>query len=342
MPTEAAISPKAARRIARESACQSSFDNAARAINEDWGTTFDGKQIQRWGEKLGDRLVKERDAELAAFERGERPAGPKNDPDLLVIGMDGGRVQSVQKNPETGSRWKEDKVLTITSGLRGDGKEKPFSPLVTSYMATMQDAAAFGKLARVQAERRGIRQAVEAVVIGDGGNWIDPLCEKHFPCLTRIIDYFHAAEHLHEAAQALYPQDDRCCRRLADRLKQQLYDGKINRVIITLQRSVQRLGEPRPTDAPAHPRRVLANNLAYFQRHAAHMNYPHYRKKGWPIGSGITEAGVKLMNKRVKGTEQFWRQDGAESILTLRCAWLSQDQSWQHYQWGSTPARLAA
>jgi len=28
-----------------------------------------------------------------------------------VIGMDGGRVQTREKSEETGSRWKEDKVL---------------------------------------------------------------------------------------------------------------------------------------------------------------------------------------------------------------------------------------
>jgi hypothetical protein len=33
------------------------------------------------------------------------------------------------------------------------------------------------------------------------------------------------------------------------------------------------------------------------------MMYDVYRGKGWPIGSGNTEAGVKTFNKRVKGTE---------------------------------------
>ena len=118
------MSPKAASRIAREAATQS-FDNAARALNLDWGTSFDGKQIQRWGEALGRTLVERRPKELEAFEKGQRPAWKENEHELLVIGGDGGRVQTREKDEKTGSRWKEDKVLTITSCLKGDGKDKP-------------------------------------------------------------------------------------------------------------------------------------------------------------------------------------------------------------------------
>jgi len=59
LPTEAELSPKAAARVARERRTQS-FDNGARALNIDWGTSFDGKQIQRWGEALGRTLVGDR------------------------------------------------------------------------------------------------------------------------------------------------------------------------------------------------------------------------------------------------------------------------------------------
>ena len=36
------------------------------------------------------------------------------------------------------------------------------------------------------------------------------------------------------------------------------------------------------TDGPEHPRRVLANNVGYFQTHRHPMDYPTYRRKGWP------------------------------------------------------------
>ncbi len=74
-----------------------SFDQAALALNEDWGTHLDGKQIQRWAEAIGRTVVSARDAEVGAFEQGNRPPTPANAPVLLVIGMDGGRVQTREK-----------------------------------------------------------------------------------------------------------------------------------------------------------------------------------------------------------------------------------------------------
>ena len=59
-------------------------------------------------------------------------------PALLVIGVDGGRVQTQARDPETGSRWREDKVATITSYIPGDGKELKARPLVTTHVATME------------------------------------------------------------------------------------------------------------------------------------------------------------------------------------------------------------
>lgn len=346
MPHEAQLSPKAARRVAREAATQS-FDNAARALNEDWGTSFDGKQVQRWAEKLGQTLVERRHKQVQACERGERPDGPNNDAQLLVIGMDGGRVQGIEKNPDTNSRWKESKVLTISSCLKSTEKDKPPKPLVSSYVATMENAETFGPMARTEAERRGIRQAVEAVVIGDGGNWIDPLCENHFPHCPRIIDYYHAVEHLHDVARAIHgavhdKDSESPARELADELQGLLYDGHVDEVIGRMKGYQQRMGGAEEYDGPAHPRRVLERNIGYFTTHRAQMNYPEYRRRGWPIGSGVTESGVKLMNKRVKGTEQFWRMPGVETILALRCLWLSEDQRWQHYWLGPAEQRQAA
>jgi hypothetical protein len=328
--------------VGRETAVQS-FDNAARAINIDWNRSWDGKQMERWGEAMGRALIEEREKELRAFQdKGELPACKRNEAELLVIGMDGGRVQTREKSAETGSRWKEDKVLTISSCLKGDGQDKPAQKLVTTCMATMQEAGVFGKLARLEAEKRGIRQAVEVIGIHDGGNWIDPLWEEHFGCHQRIIDYYHAAEHLHEVAKAVHPSDESSAKRLAEDLVEQLWNGKLEKLLKGLREMSAQAGAPREDDAPGHPRKVLASNTGYFEKHKDHMKYPEYRAKGWPIGSGITESGVKLFGKRVKGSEQFWSVPGVEAILALRAKWLSEDEASQHYWLGLSPTARAA
>jgi hypothetical protein len=323
--------------VAREAATQS-FDEAALALQEDWDMALDGKQIQRWSEAMGEVVRRARDAEVAAYEQGHRPAGPLNPPVLLVVGMDGGRVQTREKQGGNGSRWREDKVCAITSYLPGDGtKEHPPEPLVTTYVATMGDAEAFGKLVRIEAERRGMRRAGNVLVMGDGGNWIDPLNKRERLADQRIVDYYHAAEHLYDASRAALGKDTPEASAVAEQLEDHLRDGRTEEVIALLKGHAERLGPPQESDGPDHPRRVLANNVGYFQTHRHHMDYPKYRAKGWPIGSGLAESAVKRFNKRVKGTEQFWRLDGVESILSLRALRLSQDGRWQRY-WNTRPA----
>ena len=343
---EADLSPHAAERICREGA-QKSFEESAKSIAIDWHLErrLDRKQVERWAEAVGDRMVRQRDAEVLAYKQGRRPAiaGP-NEPALLVVGLDGGRWQSREKNAETGSRWREDKVCTVTSYIPGDGKEgeearKP-QKLVTTHVATTDDCRAFGPLARVEAERRGIRAAAEVIVIGDCGNWIDPIQEQHFGCHARIADYDHAVEHLWEAARAVLGADSPKVPAMAKRLEAQLYGGQVQRVIRYLDAESAKLGPPTEADGQHHPRRVLAANAGYFRRNRGHMNYPEYRAKGWPIGSGNTEAGVKQFNKRVKGTEQFWGERGVEAMLALRGAWISQDDRWSKF-WASRAAYLS-
>ncbi len=341
MAAQAPLTPRAAERVARESAVQS-FDNAARALCLDWHMeSLDGKQVQRWGEALGRALVIERDAQVLAYQEGRRPPCPANEPRLLVVGTDGGRWQGRDKDPDTQSRWREDKVLSVTSYIPGDGKEGPDAkkprPLVTTCVATARDAHAFAPMARVEAERRGLRQAEVVIGIGDGGNWIDPLLERELRLSARVIDWCHASQHVWDCAKAAFGADTPQAAAWGERTEALLWDGRVREVIGAIGEQSQRLGKPSEQDPPQHPRRVLHQNVGYFTKHERHMNYPEYRRKGWPIGSGVTEAAVKQCNKRVKGTEQFWNEGGVEAILTLRAMWISQDQRWERC-WANRPA----
>ena len=338
MPAEVPLTSQAARRLGREAATQQGFELAARVLNDDWGLeeSLHPEQVRRWSEALGESAVAQRDAEVRDYERGQRPTAPRNAVPLLVIGMDGGRYQGREKDPETGSRWREEKVLTVSSYIPGDGKAeeeggRPPQKLVTTHVATAQSVKEFGPLARVEAERRGLRQAEEVIALGDGGNWIDPLLRAFFHVLARIIDWFHASEHLWDCARAMHGAGTGQAAQWAERLEALLWDGRAQRVIEELSAAAQQLGPPKEGDTASSPRKILANNVAYFTQHQEHMNYPEYRRRGWPIGSGETEAAVKQFNKRIKGTEQFWSAQGVEAISTLRALWLSQDGRWDRY-----------
>jgi hypothetical protein len=122
LPVCVALTSLAAEKVAREAACHS-FAEVARGLSLDWRIpedhALDGKQIQRWSERLGESLVRGRQAEIEGLERGIKRRGPLNSPLLMVVGLDGGRVQMDEKDPETKSRWKEDKVASFSSYLPG-------------------------------------------------------------------------------------------------------------------------------------------------------------------------------------------------------------------------------
>ena len=58
---------------------------------------------------------------------------------------------------------------------------------------------------------------------------------------------------------------------------------------------------------------------------------PEYRKAGLPVTSSLMESTVKQMNRRVKGSEKFWSEEGAEGILQLRADDLSDDKPLERF-----------
>jgi hypothetical protein len=341
LPTEGDLSTHAAEKVVIEAAT-GAFDTAAVKLNHDWGTTLDGKQVQRWSERIGVNAVERREEELHQLEKNHvLPACKANEHQVLVVGLDGGRVQTRDKN-EDGTRWREDKVATVTSYISGKNtKDNEPQKLVSSHLATMEGVGKFGRLARLEAERRGIRNADQVIVMGDGATWIDGVAERHFPAAVRIVDWYHAVEYLHAAAKAVHPQVESQSGALAKEWETKLWEGQLDELIANLRGQDARHGPP-PDNASANdPREVLRKAIGYFEAHRNEMDYPRYRREGWPIGSGVTESGVKLYNKRVKGTEQFWNVQGAEAILQLRSEWLNDPTDLHHRLW-PLPKKSAA
>ena len=62
----------------------------------------------------------------------------------------------------------------------------------------------------------------------------------------------------------------------------------------------------------------------YLLTHSKEMRYSEYKRLGLPIGSGVTEAGCKVVfTQRFKQSGMTWDRAGGEVILRLRLAELS-------------------
>jgi hypothetical protein len=60
----------------------------------------------------------------------------------------------------------------------------------------------------------------------------------------------------------------------------------------------------------------LAAAVTYFRNHQHQMNYALYRKRHYPIGSGVTEAACKtLIKQRLCCSGMRWKEKGAAAIL---------------------------
>ncbi|MBY0231772.1 MAG: LysR family transcriptional regulator, partial [Gemmataceae bacterium] len=106
------------------------------------------------------------------------------------------------------------------------------------------------------------------------------------------------------------------------------WQGRVGEVIEDLRRQQARLGDPpEGEEADAKdPRRLVADALRCLGNNRERMGYPRCRKAGLPVTSSLAESLVGEFNARVKGREKFWnRPEGAETILQLRAAVLSED-----------------
>jgi hypothetical protein len=324
-----------------------SFEKAARLLEELAGVGMSVKEVQLLSEKVGQVLVQEREQKRQAYLKGEPVKAPLNRPELLVISADGGRVQTREPDPE--KRWKEDKVGVVYRAQPcperpGQEYQGP-PPLVQTHVATMQDWDTMGDYLSQEAAQRGYEQARLKVFIGDAAQGLQSLQQRCFPDAEFIIDWAHATEHLHTCSVAGFA-DTRKAHDWYERQEKALWEGRISQVIRALNELSRRLGKPRQNSPDNDPRRIVARNIGYFRDHQAHMDYPRYRRNGWPIGSGVVESTVKRLGLRVKGSEKQWSLPGVEAILMLMTTLIAEDTRWHRFwrthSFAKSPHKLAA
>jgi hypothetical protein len=197
--------------------------------------------------------------------------------------------------------------------------------LLRTAVATTRPVEEFGWMLAAEATRRNFYNAPRRAVIGDGGNWIEPLGKGHFTGWTQVLDFVHLLTYLHAAAMAAQRGRAAAAWALYERLLRAAWAGKVEQVQAELHKQLQRLGPPPETAADDVPARIVAKTLAYVRTNAGRMDYSNYRRQGLPVSSAAVESLIKQFNHRVKGTEKFWLKGGAEAVLQVRAAYLSDD-----------------
>jgi hypothetical protein len=200
--------------------------------------------------------------------------------------------------------------------------------LLRTCVATLAGAEACGRLLAAEAAARGLHQADRKAFVADGQacNW--SVWERHFQRLNYvpIADFIHLLSYVYGLAMAVGRNADDAWR-LHVAWITALWQGRAAEVLAEWRALAEQHGVPPDQALPDNdPRRPLQRGLTYLSNNLGRVDYPRYRRLGLPTTSTLMESLVKEFNLRVKGTEKFWNDpQGAEAILTVRAALLSED-----------------
>lgn len=323
------LTPELLNHICLTAAATFSYERASEVLAA-WNSPItDDSTIHRHVQKAGlraredeKRRVKESQIP-ASRERIINEAKVDNDFSLLIM-LDGWMAR--ERGPEWGLKpaeseaervaWKEMKTAIV---LRVEDRAQSASgrPMIIdkAIVAHQGEWDELAKKLYAEALRRGLEQAKEVFVVADGGLWIWNLQKERFPNATGVLDFYHASQHLWEAARTLYPDDNETARRWVEPLLHQLRHGGEAGVI-------QSLADLKEVYAEMEEERaaVLRRTTEYFAEHEERVHYEEVSKKGCPVGSGAMESTCAQLQGRLKRTGQFWTKEGKANLLSLELA----------------------
>lgn len=159
-------------------------------------------------------------------------------------------------------------------------------------------------------------------------------CNWAFLCaFTEIqtIDFWHVTEYLGKAASAIF----RGKRKLEEReewLESACHKLKHN--VGGAARLLTELKEHRQGQKlSAADGKKLNATITYLENHKSKMKFSKNVENNLPIGSGVTEAGCKVIVKqRMCGSSMKWKDEGASTVLRLRTLNYTKDRWDQFWQ----------
>jgi len=226
---------------------------------------------------------------------------PQRAKKIYCLAIDGVMIPGLPDPQEHRILWHEVKLATVFDPR---DIEPPF------YVASTEDSDEFGQRLWSEFEARRMDGNWLLEVLGDGAAWIWNLADMHFPGVPQLLDFYHAAEHLHQTAFALWPEGiaDAWWHRRLDQLK----DGELGNFFAALKLIAKR---HETHDPEASPQRLLE----YFEDNRRRLSYAEALRKKLPIGSGVVESATRhVVQQRLKQSGMRWSLPGAQSVLNLR------------------------
>jgi hypothetical protein len=263
------------------------------------------------------------------------PASVTTEPPLLV-GMDGGWICS--REQRGGMEGKvtvvcgkvEDLPMapydsTFSWSKRGNPRRPPRQRhrlAQRRYVATFGPSKQIGQQAEAAARLVSQDRTRPVVVLADGAAWIKTEQAKHFPQATCILDWAHLWREVRRALRA-------AARALSWSAKEQTYYACLYQGWLwhgEVEKAVQGL-RTLAAGVSDESLAVLQKAITYLENQRPWIgSYEHWRKKGYPVGSGMIERAVEIViNRRMKKRGMRWCRANATAIVALRADLLNDD-----------------
>ncbi len=248
-----------------------------------------------------ERIANQHGAQMDVPESVSAPVVRKSPRKVYCLAIDGTMIPGLPDPHTHRLEWHEVKLATVFDPR---DIERPF------YVASLEKSEVFGLRLWKELQSRGMDDRWFIQILGDGATWIWNLAQTHFPGVSQLLDFYHAAEHLHKTAAALWSDAtaDSWWHRRLDQLK----EGELGNFFAALKLSAKR---HHTTDPDLSPDRLLT----YFEDNRQRLGYVEALGRNLPIGSGIVEsAGRHIVQQRLKQSGMRWSVQGAQAILNLR------------------------
>jgi hypothetical protein len=284
------------------------------------------RQAQACGAQAQALEAAQRAAATAVPDRQQVVPGEARSSDRLALAMDGGMV------PIRGEGWKELKVGGVGRIVLGPARDPETGDVLelartvdNSYVAHLGGPETFGQQVWAEAKARGWSQAADTVVLGDGAPWIWNLAGEHFYDSVQLVDWYHAKEHLSQAANLLHGEGTPAAKQWLKEQASLLFEGHAERVAD----GITRLAKGKRKVA-----KDLRGHAGYFRDNRRRMQYLERREEDFPLGSGLAESGCKQFRTRFVGSGMRWSRQGTEHLVPVRAAIMSRrfDAFWTALQ----------
>jgi hypothetical protein len=298
----------------------SSFEHAHAVLERlsriDMASASIWRRVQVWGAQFQAVLEAERQQSNALPAKWDPPSRAEKTDKRMGVSLDGTMLYIRKEG------WKELKVgdvFEVAVRPTVDVRTKELLELAhavnNSYVAYLGGPEALGELLWAEARRRGWEQAQDTQAIGDGAVWIWNQVSLHFGDSRQLVDWYHAKEHLVEAAKLLKGEASPALERWLNSRETLLYQGHADRISCELEQAA--------TEKTGDIADALKREAGYFFQNQHRMNYLEMREEEWLIGSGMVESAGKQFKTRFAGPGMRWSRTGAENLLPVRCAILS-------------------